>query len=81
MTVTHPASSLRSLSEAGARTVYGVFLFSRALRKHLVDDYDTYEDALEGLAHTRRVVDASALLVSRVEIVGPWSLAPTGVDR
>jgi hypothetical protein len=74
-------SSLRDLSDAGTRTVWGVLSFSRALGRHVVDDCGSAEEAQVCLSLTRRRFDASALLVSRVEILGPWALTPQGVNR
>jgi hypothetical protein len=81
LTKTAPPS-LRALSlDAGTRTVWGVLSFSRALGRHVVDDCGSAEEAQVCLSLTRRRFDASALLVSRVEILGPWALTPQGVTR
>lgn len=52
--------------------VYGVFSFSRALGRHVMDEYDDPEAAQECRDNIRRRVDASAVILRRTDLTGSW---------
>jgi hypothetical protein len=53
--------------------VYGVFSFSRALGRHVMDEYDELSEAEQCRDSIRCRVDASAVILRRVDRTGHWT--------
>jgi hypothetical protein len=68
------AKTLAELSPPPVSEVYGVFFWSEAVGRHVVDEYDSEVDAEAWRDWVRKHRDASALLVHRTDTAGKWSL-------
>jgi hypothetical protein len=62
----------------GTTTEWAVFSFSPGLRRHVLDSCDDHDQAEAMRDHTRRHMDASALLVHRTVSTGRWTPETAG---
>ncbi len=66
------AFNLAEFRPPDVREVYGVFSFSPALGRHVMDEYDDLADAEECRDSIRRRLDASAVILHRTDLTGHW---------
>ncbi|HEY9367524.1 hypothetical protein [Streptomyces sp.] len=59
-------------------TEWGVFSYSKGLKRYVLDECDDHEQAEAMRDHLRRRVSASALLVHREVITGRWTPETAG---
>ena len=62
----------------GTTIEWGVFSYSKGLARHVLDECDDHDQAEAMRDHTRKHMDASALLVHRTRITGRWTPETAG---